>query len=351
MKSPLSYILKVLLFTALILAPALLAFRLLDPFKMHGFYDNYIYPSPTANKGMVSLRNFTRYDPVRHFDSFITGSSVSCNYLVEDWQRHIGTQSRPFHFDSSGQTITSLRRTVEYLDSHISADSLRNMLIVLSPLSFVQPDPRRPFLDPPEINPGIISILDWHYKAFRSFTDCNFLVSYLHWLADGNPRERSRHNVFYGPHIRLIPEINEERLDIWEDSIDSYPAEFFTRHPIPAVAAADTITPEPMISPKQASDLRAVAAILERRRCHTRIIFPPNRRGILLHPADDSLMNSIFGSAFVNLGSELRTMKADSCNFYDNVHYRPRMALRIMELVYAGNSSGNQTPRQHDSTP
>ncbi len=84
------------------------AFRLLDPFKMHGFYDNYIYPSPTANKGMVSLRNFTRYDPVRHFDSFITGSSVSCNYLVEDWQRHIGTQSRPFHFDSSGQTITSL---------------------------------------------------------------------------------------------------------------------------------------------------------------------------------------------------------------------------------------------------
>ncbi len=62
-------------------------------------------------------------------------------------------------------------------------------------------------------------------------------------------------------------------------------------------------------------------------------------------------MNSIFGSAFVNLGSELRTMKADSCNFYDNVHYRPRMARRIMELVYAGNSSGNQTPRQHDSTP
>ncbi len=106
-----------------------------------------------------------------------------------------------------------------------------------------------------------------------------------------------------------------------------------------------------MISPKQASDLRAVAAILERRGCHTRIIFPPNRRGILLHPADDSLMNSIFGSAFVNLGSELRTMKADSCNFYDHVHYRPRMARRIMELVYAGNSSGNQTPRQHDSAP
>ena len=42
MKSPLSYTLKVLLFTALILAPALLAFRLLDPFKMHAFYYNYI---------------------------------------------------------------------------------------------------------------------------------------------------------------------------------------------------------------------------------------------------------------------------------------------------------------------
>ena len=130
-----SFLAKVALLCLLPLLPFIVAYVLLDPFKVLRVYDDYFADGIGNNKGMVSLRAFEAGNPRYHYDSFILGSSVSCHYPVAEWQKLLPPGAVPFHMDSSEQTIHCMRLYIEYLDTR--ADAINNVLIVMSPPSFL----------------------------------------------------------------------------------------------------------------------------------------------------------------------------------------------------------------------
>ena len=96
----------------------LCAYVAIDPFKVLRWHDDPFADRLGLNKGMLSVQAYEKgLSSGRKYDSFIMGSSVSCAYLSEEWVRYLPYGSSPLHMDSSGQTVSTLRKYLEYLES------------------------------------------------------------------------------------------------------------------------------------------------------------------------------------------------------------------------------------------
>lgn len=323
-----------------VLAAAIAFFVIADPYKVIGGRDDY-YPDPatenmrvSVNKGMATVRNYERQVAQgRQYNAFIFGSSISCYYDPHEWARLLGGDVRPYHFDSSSETLIQMARKVEYLDAR--GQRIDYALVVLDPVVMQWNDENDPYaMTPPELEPSVLGKIKFYYGYFRSATNADFLKSYLYSKATGEARQIGRNIIFERQPIVHDPVTNHEYLTEWDKQIAHDPAKFYAEHPLmpsPAEIAEAPAT----INDEKYRALESIIRKFNADQTDYQVIIGPNRQKKYLNRSDLQKLQAIFGSERVHNFSRtwVNELETDTL-LYDNVHYRPSFATRLLHATY-----------------
>lgn len=343
-KDILRFIVKAILMALPVLIPACLFFVMADPFMVFASPEQY-FPSPESspvrvglNKGMVTVKNYE--DLVKKgytFNSFIFGSSTSDNYRVSDWTALIEDNEavRPYHFDSSSETLEQMYEKIKYLDEQ--GAEMRHVLIVMDALLMMsgqENDDMPAFISPPQFGGGFLHALKYYYVMFKATTNSDFLKSWIGGVYYGYPIKLGRNAIHERQPIVYDRLSNEERLPHYDSLIAVSPEEFYASERLDPVAEHVTIGAATLTQERE-NILLKMREVFRRHDTDYRIIIGPNRKKLVLNPADKAVLTKIFGTERVHdfSGKLVDAVDVDTL-FYDNTHYRPVFARRLMELAY-----------------
>lgn len=322
------------------LSPVLLlvAFYIVrDPFHVVKPYKGQMYApgdsiTLTTNWGFVTIESYKYFNPQGQFDSFLFGSSLSGYYRIQDWQRHLPADARPFHFNASRETLYGILNKLHYL-AHRGADIKHALVIMEDEMLMRRPlDSDVLFVQHPETAPEV-SWWKFHQLFFNAYRRPE-LVAYL--LCPG---PMTQHVLDKGLASTDIPDRIEsinEGYYAWADSIIAVdPDRFFTpehmakyQRPLKQMPCQDKITPQ------VESILRQIADVFTSLGTDYQIIIPPHYGYEAISSNDLYKMESIFGFEHVHdyshdpdLGSNLRY-------YYDDGHLIAAECARLMDSAY-----------------
>lgn len=102
------------------------SFIYIDRYKVFREYKNY---DTNTNRSYVCYKTFVKNYKNEQFDSFILGSSLSLSFKLSDWYKHLPKNSKPFHFDGSGEGIYGIYNKLKFLDK--KGVPVNNVLIII----------------------------------------------------------------------------------------------------------------------------------------------------------------------------------------------------------------------------
>lgn len=120
----------------------------------------------------------------------------------------------------------------------------------------------------------------------------------------------------------------------WDSVISRNPLEFYSTYPL--LAPPDTVRESaPVLTPEKTLLLEQISRVFASRHTDYQIIVSPNRRKVTLNRADLRTLNRVFGATRVHDYSKtLAGVLEEDTLLYDNTHYRPVFAKRLMDLTY-----------------
>ena len=330
---------KAFLMTLPVLAPFLLFYWLADPFKVLRspavFYEDTAMPQVGLNKGMVTVENFERQlKNGNKYNAFIFGSSISCYYDAEEWAAYFKEDSvAPYHFDSGMESLEQMAEKVNYLNN--KGIPIKYALIILDPIIMAGETDDSPMsISPPQLSGNPLEWIKYHYTFFRASTNADFLKSWIPGRISGKSYFLGRNPVFEVQPIVYDQIHNQESIPLWDSLINSDKEKFYSEHPL--LDSPDEITvSEELLSSEKSAYLKKIADIFKAQGTDYEVIIGPNRRKVVLNPQDKVTLDSIFGARKVHDFSRsfARDLETDSY-LYDNTHYRPPYASKLMKLVY-----------------
>ena len=92
---------------------------------------------------------------------------------------------------------------------------------------------------------------------------------------------------------------------------------------------------EPVITEKGVELLSQIHQLFVNGNTNYKIVVSPLFDQIKLNPIDKSILDSIFDAENVYDYSGINKYTADTLNYYEASHYRPRVAVQILEEIYA----------------
>ena len=264
-------------------------------------------------------------------DSFIFGSSISCYYEVDYWNKYINSSTTPFHFDSSMEGAASLLLKIKYL-KHQNIE-IKNALIIIDVIALTHPISGNSIMtmDYPELSSSV-DWIKWHYSFFSSSIDLNFLVNYLPSKFTNKISHKNHTSIFESQPICYDCYRNEESLPMWNLIAELRPEIYFTS--APGLKPTYYIGNDCMvIDNKRESLFRAIAKELEGVNYH--IVATPTRDKLTLSEQDHLLLDSIFSTdRFHDYTQSMSYVADDAVNWYDRRHYRANVARLVMDDVY-----------------
>lgn len=310
-----------------------------DPFAIYTSDIKEMYPTqgkPGSNKGYLGLRTIMDGKDKYGYDSFILGSSVSIAYSAEEWTTYLSKGASAVHFDSSNEGAGSLRRKVDWLKSN--SIPLRNALIVLSPRVLEAPitGDYVPYVDAPELTSNILETWKWHYSYFKAFTSRDFYASYLPYLIDGQPKERTSSWVFEKQPIVYDPIRNEEKVPEWEKMIDTDPERFYKEHRISINQSMHAhCSNAKRLTPERIAEYEKVVRTFRELGTDYRVIIGPELQCDTLSRRDKEILERVFGKDKVyDYSAPSSGLTKTITDFIDDRHYRPGLAKEMMRRTY-----------------
>ena len=163
-------------------------YLVVDPFKVVHPYDGIsIAPGETLermpNKRYVAVEGLKYYNPTRHYDSFIFGSSISSNFTAAAWAKHLPDSASIYHFTAGAETLSGIRDELRYLIDHDIP--VRHALMIMEEEMFSRPKryEEMPFVPHYDVSPAITR-LHFHRLHFNAFRD-PYLFLYKLWPTQG----------------------------------------------------------------------------------------------------------------------------------------------------------------------
>lgn len=318
----------------------LTAYILLDPYRTLRHYDNYFADNALyVNKTMVTVETYLN-NRARgmEYDSFIFGSSISVNYLADDWRRYLPAGASPFHFDGSSDRLDIIADKFEWLAER---DTIAHALIILDPMWLYKSDERSIMM---ATYPALVHNRNWlqyHYTFVNTFCDINLLMSYIPYCLTGrkvmySPRFDDTGTVFETQNFAdYRSDINEEYSPrLHSHSLDT--PEFIHRFGTSVTLVETPVQQPPQLTGKTLDYLHRIARVVRRQHTDLMVIVGPNMQARTLNPADADTLRAIFGPRNVaDLSATMlpEALSADSL-YFDPIHYRPALARRYMQAAY-----------------
>jgi hypothetical protein len=332
---------RFVLLSLLALLPVLLMvaiYIIRDPFHVIKPYNGSINNTAdtvqlTVNTGYFSTEAFKYFEPTRHYDSFIMGSSLSGYYRIQDWVRHLPDSVSAFHFNASRETLIGIRNKLNYLVAN--GATIKHVLIVMEDEMLKrQPiDQDVLFVQHPQTASNV-SWWEFHQLYFNAFRHPE-LAAYTIWPNATTTRLALEKGYATTDIPDRIEELNEGYYG-WADSIiDCNPEAFFTPEHLARYAQPMRLMPCPdKITPMVESLLNDIATILRNQGTDYQIIIPPHYAWEPISSHDLYMLELIFGQQRVHDYSHDPEMGTDLHYYYDDGHLISRECARLMDSAY-----------------
>ena len=311
-----------------------------DPFKVVWNYETF-YPERVAggvslNPAHVATQNDRRLQPRMGYDSFILGNSRSIYYPVAQWQRHLPEGARCYHYDAANESLLGLWQKLQFVERQ--GGELRNVLMVVDAGLLEKTDCDHWHLceTPPALT-GYRNLVSFHWYNLKTFVTPTFLLAYADYRLTGQLRpymlrkslltddmfvyDATSNECSFAPLEQQIADgiyYTQERLRVFDG----------VQHP-------DSVSPA-VIGPRQHEMLDSISVLLARHAASVQVVVSPLYNQIRLNPTDLRTLCDLFGPDHVHDFSGPNAWNADCHNYYEASHYRPSVAVALMDSVYGG---------------
>jgi len=342
--SPIGLLLRATFFWFILSVPFIALYIIFDPMNALRWHEDMMPNGFLPNKGSMTILQFKHNAPKANYDSFIVGSSLGCNFLIEDWLDFLPEGATPYHFDTSAMSITQLEESIEYLCDNVT---LKNVLIIWDMDWTWQTEApwytfktrETPYITPPQILRNPIAAATSHWRLFSAWYShvymngwiCYDLIGTRPKGIKGYPKYKREYN----------PLTNEETCKVKDDSLAALTDSFMLAHPnfdkmrLPFLRNANQITPRGKAS------VRHIAEMLNESGANYYFVMAPSCHNLVPSQADDDFLRHTFGNRYILTHPDLGYLTTNPYYYYDNYHFRPAMARKIMEYVYEHKNSSD----------
>lgn len=320
----------------------LIVYLLADPFKVIRDYRSFYksgYPAYIGlNRDYVSTTTFDNYYSKNNYNSFILGDSRSVFYEINDWKQYLDNSDNCFHFDASGENLYGIYKKVKYLDSKVP--SINNVLLILNygTLSGIKPGKGHLFIISPQLENGK-NLFEFHLEFLRAFLNPRFLFAFVDFNLFGQIRNymKSGHLFADGPFFYELSS-NEIRYEHYEAMINKDESTYYGPRKHIFYKRTGKIKYSPIcIHDKQKMYLEEIKNIFSKHKTNYKIIISPLYDQIGLNQDDIKYLCEIFGTKNVFDFSGINEITSNYKNYYEDSHYRPHIARKIMKEIYKNN--------------
>ena len=317
-----------------------------DPFKVIWQYEQF-YPRQVAggvslNPAHVATQNYLRLQPSMHYDSFILGNSRSIYYPIEVWRRYLPASSRCYHYDAANESLLGLWQKLCFIERQHG--DIRNVLMVVDAglLAKVDCDHWHLCESPPELTGGSNRV-SFHWYNLKAFLSPLFLAAYTDYRLFGKLRPYMLRNSLLTDDMFIYDaEGNECNFVPLEHKIEEGTYYDQRRRSVfDGAQFPDSVSPA-VIGTRQRAILDSIAAVLARHDASVQIVISPLYNQIRINPSDPLVLEQIFGAGHVSDFSGPNRWNSDFHNYYETSHYRPKVAIAVMDSVYAPHSPSAQ---------
>ena len=327
---------KFVLRTLLALTPVVayvVLYLAIDPFRVvHPYNGTSVEAGDQLeripNKRYVAVEGLKYYNDSLHYDSFIFGSSLSSNFSVAAWKKHLPDSARVYHFTAGAEPLEGIRDELRYLFDH--GVPVRHALLVMEEEMFRRPKRygEMPYVPHWDVSREI-TWLDFQRVHFNAFRDPYILIyNFFPSLVEDKLVEDGK--------MQTLPssghnEVTNEDSSLKLDSILlSDPEKYFSEYPWLAEMKP---LPNPMplnIGGKTEVLLREIADMLNEHHSDYIVIVPPRFRTQGLLPLDYEVLCEVMGRQRVFDYSWDSTLVHDLYSYYDGMHM---LTYRCSELI------------------
>jgi len=298
------------------------------------YFDNSDNKHITLNKDFVSTETFKNNYPKYKYDSYILGNSRSMYYHVDQWGKYIHS-NKCFHFDASGESLYGIERKIDFLDRR--GVNIKNVLIVFDAYSckIINNDEDHIKRKDPDLS-GENKFL-YQLLYLRDFFDIQFIEAYISLLITHKASdEMVAKFVLSNTELHYELASNEVSFPKYEELIERNRDSFY----IPRMKLfykRDTIQSyiPPVIEDKQKKLFNNIKRIFDKHKTNYRIVISPLYDQKKIDSTDLNILYSIFGKQNVFDFSGINDITTNIYNYYEDSHYRPFVANRIMNIIYA----------------
>lgn len=341
MKRFINRLLKFSVFLIIPFLALLLIYITQDPFKViksyDSFYDTIASASVGLNKDYVSTTTFIRNSESINYNSFIFGHSRSVFYQIDDWKKYLEPDAKCYHFDASNESLWAISKKIEFIDK--CGVNLDNVLLVLDYPTIIQYKQREGHIS--TISPPLVdnsNLFYFHKKFFLAFLTPKFLYAYIDFKVSGEVR----------PHIKKLAILNdipfhydittnEIRYENYENLIETEEDEYYTSARLSLFYDRDTLVQNysrPAILKRQKELFTNIQSIFQKHNSKVKVIISPLYDQMKLNESDLIYLKDTFGEDNIFDFSGINEFTNDYKNYYENSHYRPHVARKILEIVY-----------------
>jgi len=307
----------------------------IDIFKVFGFQDYYSIQKVGLNREMITTTTFNHFREKEIFDSFIFGSSRSQAYKCKNWISYLDNNSKPFHFDASGDNIWGVTKKIEYIDE--LGDTIKNALVIIdrSMLSSIDPRQGHLFISMPCVSKS--SKAEYYFQFIKASLDPKFLLAYIDYSIF------KTHRGYMGYLIRRNKydhSVNNTNCDIWYgwdkeikmDSLGYYnkliDKGIFYKRPKSKISTCQ-------VTPEEIAQLNSIKTIFNKHNTKYKIVVSPLYDQVPMEVEQLEILEQIFGKQNIYNYSGKNKFTEPIRNFYETSHYRPHVANEILKSVYS----------------
>jgi len=306
----------------------------IDVFKIFGFQDYYSIQKIEFNREMITTKTFNHFREKEKFDSFIFGSSRSQAYKCKNWMAFLDNNSKPFHFDASGEGIWGISKKIEYIDE--LGDTIKNALVVLDRLLLKVTYPRQGhlFVTMPSISKS--SKIEYYSEFIKASLDPKFIFANLDYSIFKTHREYMGYLIRRNKYDHLV---DVKNCDIWygadkEIEIDSlgYYNKMIDKGLFYERPKSEIINYE--VTSEEIEQLESIKTIFSKHNTKYKIIISPLYDQIPMKKEQVEILEQILGKENIYNYSGKNKFTKPLHNFYEASHYRPHVANEIMSIIY-----------------
>lgn len=309
-------------------------YMVVDPFRVvHPYNGVSIAEGDTLeripNKRYVAVEGLKYYNPDRHYDSFIFGSSISSNFTAAAWKKHLPDSASVYHFTAGAETLSGIRDELRYLLDN--GYPVRHALLVMETEIFHRPTryEEMPYVPHYDVSRAI-SRLHFHLVHFNAFRD-PYMFLYQLW-----PTKGLADKLMEDGKMTTIPSGRDELTN--EDS--SYGLDTLILSRLDAYYQENypwliDMMPQPNPMPLDIDEtnigvLREIAAMLREHHIDYVVIVPPRYKSQPLSPIDHAALCEVMGEDRVNDFSADSVLVHDLHSYYEGVHI---LTYRCSEMI------------------